>query len=137
MSALGLALVLLVPLALAGGIVSAVLTAVDAAQLAVSRHTLEKATAERPAAVRERVLHQHADAGRTLASVSLGRVLGETVMVTAIAAICFSAHAELRPGEGWALPLLATLVIAGFMALVMLAISPRTKIGRASCRERV
>ena len=129
MSALGLALVLLVPLALAGGIVSAVLTAVDAAQLAVSRHTLEKATAERPAAVRERVLHQHADAGRTLASVSLGRVLGETVMVTAIAAICFSAHAELRPGEGWALPLLATLLIAGLMALLMLAISPRT-IGR-------
>ena len=34
MSALSLALLLLVPLALVGGIVSAVLTAVDAAQLA-------------------------------------------------------------------------------------------------------
>ena len=100
MSALSLALLVLVPLALVGGIVSAVLTAVDAAQLAVSRGTLEKAVADQPAAARERVLHQHADSGRTLASVSLGRVLGETVMVTAIAAICFSAHAELRPGEG-------------------------------------
>ena len=129
MSALSLALVLLIPLALVGGIVSAVLTAVDAAQLSVSRGTLEKAVSDQPVAVRERVLHQHADSGRTLASVALGRVLGETVMVTAIAAISFSAHAELRPGEGWVLPLLATLLIAGLMALVMLAISPRA-IGR-------
>jgi CBS domain containing-hemolysin-like protein len=106
-----------------------VLTAVDAAQLAVSRGALEKAVADRPAAVRERVTHQHADAARTLASVSLGRVLGETVMVTAVTGIAFVVNTEHGLVEGWVLPLLAALLVSGLLALVMLAISPRT-IGR-------
>jgi CBS domain containing-hemolysin-like protein len=126
---MGLALLVLIPLAIGAGIVSAVLTAVDAAQLAVSRGALEKAVADRPAAVRERVTHQHADAARTLASVSLGRVLGETVMVTAVTGIAFVVNTEHGLVEGWVLPLLAALLVSGLLALVMLAISPRT-IGR-------
>ncbi|MBB5831302.1 hemolysin family protein [Brachybacterium aquaticum] len=122
-------LLVLIPLAIAAAIVSTVLTAADAAQVTASRGALEKALADHPADVRERVLHQHEDAARTLASVSLGRMLSETVMVTAVAGICFAIARDLGRDGDWVLPVLGTLLVAGLLGLIVLAISPRT-IGR-------
>lgn len=126
---LSTALLVLVPLVMLAGFVAAMLTAVDSAQLAVSRGGLEKAVADRPESVRARVLAQHADSRRTLASVVLGRVLAEVVMVASIAGIVFVAWDRLGLVGGWVLPLLVTLVIAGSLVLVVLALSPRA-IGR-------
>ncbi|MGP9536834.1 hemolysin family protein [Brachybacterium sp. AOP43-C2-M15] len=125
---LTLALLVLVPLVVLAGVVAAVLTAVDAAQMSVSRGVLEKALAERPVGVRERVLAQQADAARTLASVSLARMLAETVMVAAVAGIAVAVRDRLGY-SGLVLPGIATLAVAGVLVLIVLAISPRT-IGR-------
>ncbi|MGO3211165.1 MAG: hemolysin family protein, partial [Brachybacterium sp.] len=84
---LTLALFVLIPLIVASGVVAAMLTAVDAAQLSVSRGVLEKALSSRPESVRARVLAHREDAARTLASVSLGRMLAETVMVASVAGV--------------------------------------------------
>ena len=123
------ALLVLIPLIALAGAVSAVLTAVDAAQLSVSRTALEKAVAPRPAAVRDRVLAQQADTARTLASVSLGRMLAETVMVAAVAGVTVAVRDHVGH-SGLLLPGLATVVVAGLLMLLVLAISPRT-IGRS------
>ncbi|GAA1487621.1 hemolysin family protein [Brachybacterium sacelli] len=122
-------LLVLIPLGLVALVVAAVLTAVDAAHQAVSRGSLEKALADQPPAVRERVLTQHGDGPRTLASVSLGRMLAEAVTVASIAAITFLVFDRLGAESAWAVPLLITIVLAGLLLLVVLAISPRT-IGR-------
>src|SRR5699024_6947505 len=58
---LTLALLALIPLIVASGVVAAVLTAVDAAQLSVSRSVLDKALSTRPTPVRDRVLAQQED----------------------------------------------------------------------------
>ncbi|MDN5685409.1 MAG: hemolysin family protein [Brachybacterium sp.] len=122
-------LLVLIPLGLAGLVVAAVLTAVDAAHLAVSRGSLEKAVADQPGPVRARVLDQHGDGARTLASVSLGRMLAEAVTIASVAAITFLVFDQLGADSAWAVPLLITIVLAGLLLLVVLAISPRT-IGR-------
>ncbi|WP_193106816.1 hemolysin family protein [Brachybacterium sp. FME24] len=127
---LSTALLVLLPVGLASLVVAAVLTAVDAAYLAVSRSALEKTLAHRPEAVRTRVLSQHGDAPRTLASVSLGRVLCEAVMVASVAGLAFVAFDHLSGRDVWALPTLVTIVVSGVLLLVVLAISPRT-IGRS------
>jgi len=126
---LTLALAVLVPLIVLSGVVAAVLTAVDAAQLSVSRSALEKALTRRPESVRTRVLSQQADAARTLASVSLGRMLAETVMVAAVAGVTVAVRDHLGH-TGLVLPGIATVVVAGLLVLIVLAISPRT-IGRS------
>src|SRR5699024_12253054 len=84
---LTLALLALVPLIVASGVVAAVLTAVDAAQLSVSRSVLDKALSTRPTPVRDRVLAQQADTARTLASVSLGRLLAGPVLDAAVSVV--------------------------------------------------
>ncbi|MFC7458094.1 hemolysin family protein [Brachybacterium sp. GCM10030267] len=122
------ALLILTPLALAALVIAALLGAVDSAHLVVSRGTLEKAVGDRPAPVRDRVLAQHADAARTLASVALGRVLAETLAVVSVAGIAYTAL-DVPGAAGWVLPALVTVVIAGTLLLTVLAISPRA-IGR-------
>src|SRR5699024_11290417 len=89
------ALLALIPLILASGVVAAVLTAVDAAQLSVSRTVLDKALSSRPDPVRDRVLAQQEDTERTLASVSLGRMLAETVMVASVAGVTVAVRDHL------------------------------------------
>ncbi len=126
---LTLALLALIPLILASGVVAAVLTAVDAAQLSVSRTVLDKALSSRPDPVRDRVLAQQEDTERTLASVSLGRMLAETVMVASVAGVTVAVRDHLGH-SGLLLPGLATVVVAGLLVLIVLAISPRT-IGRS------
>ncbi|AXK45212.1 hemolysin family protein [Brachybacterium saurashtrense] len=125
---LTLALLALIPLIVASGVIAAVLTAVDAAQLSVSRSALEKALAGRSEAVRRRVLTHQADAARTLSSVSLGRMLAETVMVAAVAGVTVAVRDHLGH-TGLLIPGVATVVVAGVLVLIVLAISPRT-IGR-------
>lgn len=126
---LTLALCVLIPLIVASGVVAAVLTAVDSAQLSVSRGVLEKALASRPPDVRERVLAHQEDAARTLSSVSLARMLAETVMVASVAGVTVAVRDHLGH-EGLLLPGVATVVVAGLLVLIVLAISPRT-IGRS------
>ena len=123
---LSLALAVLLPLTALAALTAGMLAAVDAAHQAVSRSGLEKALAAKPTPVRARLLHQLADARRTLASVALGRMLSEVLMVASIAAIAFVARDQLGLGGGWALPLLTTLLLSGALVLVILAISPRT-----------
>ena len=123
---LSFALAVLIPLTALAALTAGMLTALDAAHEAVSRSSLEKALAGRPAPVRSRLLHQLADARRTLASVMLGRMLSEALMVSSVAGIVFVTWDVLSLGGGWALPLLATLVLSGALVLVILAISPRT-----------
>ena len=126
---LTLALLALIPLIVASGVVAAVLTAVDAAQLSVSRSVLDKALSTRPTPVRDRVLAQQEDTARTLASVSLGRMLAETVMVASVAGVTVAVRDHLGH-TGLMLPGIATVVVAGLLVLIVLAISPRT-IGRS------
>ena len=126
---LTLALSLLIPLIILAGVTAAVLTAVDAAQLSVSRSALEKMLATRPEPVRRRVLVQQADPARTLASVSLGRMLAETVMVGAVAGVTVAVRDHLGH-EGLLIPGVVTVAVAGLLVLIVLAISPRT-IGRS------
>ncbi|HJG91558.1 MAG TPA: CNNM domain-containing protein, partial [Brachybacterium massiliense] len=123
---LSLALAVLIPLTALAALTAGMLAALDAAHEAVSRSSLDKALAGRPAPVRSRLLHQLADARRTLASVMLGRMLSEALMVSSVAGIVFVTWDVLSLGGGWALPLLATLVLSGALVLVILAISPRT-----------
>ncbi|WP_422114680.1 hemolysin family protein [Brachybacterium sp. UNK5269] len=120
------ALLVLIPLILLAGVVAATLTAVDAAQLSVSRTALEKAVATHPAAVRARVLGQHSDRARTLAAVSMARMLTEAVMVAAVAALTVVVWDQLGLPGGWPLTLLATVLIAAVLVLVVLTVSPRT-----------
>jgi CBS domain containing-hemolysin-like protein len=126
---LTLALLVLIPLIVLSGVTAAVLTAVDAAQLSVSRGALEKALNAHPDAVGRRVLSQQVDAARTLASVSLGRMLAETVMVASVAGVTVAVRDHLGH-TGLLLPGIATVVAAGMLVLIVLAISPRT-IGRS------
>ena len=125
----GAALLVLIPLAVLGAVNSAFLSAADAARYAVSRSALEKALGAHPLPVRERVLAQHADSARTLASIALGRMLSEVLMVAAVAGIAFSLQSHVGLSGGWWLPVLVTVVVAGLLVLVVLAISPRA-IGR-------
>src|SRR5699024_8685634 len=127
---LTLALLALIPLIVASGVVATVLTAVDAAQLSVSRSVLDKALSTRPTPVRDRVLAQQEDTARTLASVSLGRMLAETVMVASVAGVTVAVRDHLGH-TGLMLPGIATVVVAGLLVvLVRPACSPRT-IGRS------
>ncbi|MDN5819922.1 MAG: hemolysin family protein [Brachybacterium sp.] len=126
---LTLALLTLIPLIAVSGVVAAMLTAVDAAQLSASRSVLEKALASRPETVRARVLAQQEDTARTLASVSLGRMLAETVMVASVAGVTVAVRDHLGH-SGLLVPGIATVVVAGLLVLIVLAISPRT-IGRS------
>lgn len=126
---LTLAVLVLIPLIVLSGVVAAMLTAVDAAQLSVSRGVLEKALSSRPEPVRARVLAHREDAARTLASVSLGRMLAETVMVASVAGVTVAIRDHLGH-TGLLLPGIATVVVAGLLVLIVLAISPRT-IGRS------
>ena len=120
------ALLVLMPVIVAAGVVAAVLTAVDAAQLSVSRSALEKAVASQPDAVRDRVLAQHSDSHRTLAAVSMARMLAEAVMVAAVTALVFLGWDELALPGDWPLALLTTVLIAAGLVLVVLTVSPRT-----------
>ncbi|WP_114854882.1 hemolysin family protein [Brachybacterium sp. YJGR34] len=123
-------LLVLIPIALAAAALSGVLSAVETALLSVSRGALEKAAGGRPAAVRDRVLAQYGDGARTLASVSLGRMLAEVVMVAAVTGIALLVWERFAlPGPRF-LPLLAAVLLAAVMVLVVLAISPRTIGGR-------
>lgn len=126
---LTLALLVLISLIVLSGVVAAVLTAVDAAQLSASRSVLEKALSSRPESVRTRVLAHQEDTARTLASVSLGRMLAETVMVASVAGVTVAVRDHLGH-SGLVLPGIATVVVAGLLVLIVLAISPRT-IGRS------
>src|SRR5699024_5689582 len=94
-----------------------------------SRSVLDKALTSRPEQVRERVRIQQEDTARTLASVSLGRMLAETVMVASVAGVTVAVRDHLGH-TGLVLPGLATVVVAGLLVLIVLAISPRT-IGRS------
>ncbi|MEE1617281.1 hemolysin family protein [Brachybacterium sp. J153] len=122
------ALLILIPLAAAALVLAAVLTAVDAAHLSVSRSALERDSAELPEAVRARVLDQHTDSARTLAAVSLGRTLAEAVGLIAITAASFLGLGATGV-EGWVLPALLALAISALLLLIIAAASPRT-IGR-------
>src|SRR5699024_7958676 len=124
-----LALLALIPLIVASGVVAAVLTAVDPSQLSVSRSVLDKALSTRPTPVLDWMLAQQAHTARTLASVSLGRMLAETVMVASEACVTVAVRDHLGH-TGLMLPGIATVVVAGLLVLIVLAISPRT-IGRS------
>lgn len=114
---------ILIPVAIVGLVIGAVLTAADSALAATTRSALERALEDRPASVRRRVLHQHEDSHRTLAAVSLGRILAEAVMAVAITALVFLWL------DGWVVPVLVSLAIASVMLFIGLSVSPRT-IGR-------
>lgn len=114
---------ILIPVAVLGLVLGAVLTAADSALAATTRSALERALEDRPARVRRRVLHQHADSHRTLAAVSLGRILAEALMAVAITALVYLWL------EGWVVPVLVSLAIASVMLFIGLSVSPRT-IGR-------
>lgn len=124
-----LMLVVLIPLAVVALVIASLLAAVDAAHLSVSRGSLEKTVATAPAGVRTRVLGQHADSARTLASVALGRTIAEVVAVSSVAGVSFTLLREEAGLTGWVLPSLATVLISVVTLFVILAISPRA-IGR-------
>lgn len=116
-------LLVLIPLAVLGVVVGASLTAADAALLAISRVALERALEDKPERLRRRVLHQHDDAPPTLAAIGLGRVMADAVMAVAITAIVFETL------DGWVLPTLLSILIAGVGSFLAVSVSPRT-LGR-------
>lgn len=118
-------LLVLIPLAVLGMVCGGLLSAADAALLGTSRAALERhlEEAEVPERVRRRVLHQHEDAPHTLAAISLGRVISESIMAVAITAIVFETM------DGWVLPTLISVAIAVVGSFLVVSVSPRT-VGR-------
>lgn len=116
-------LFVLIPLAVLGMALGALLTAAEVALLWNSRGGLERALTDTPERLRRRVLHQHDDANRTMAAISLGRVMSEALMAVAITAIVFERI------DGWVLPTLVSIAIAGVASFIWMSVSPRT-IGR-------
>lgn len=116
-------LFVLIPLALLGMALGALLSAVDAALLSTSRLTLERALEDRSERIRRRVMHQYDDARHTMSAISLGRVIGEALMAVAVTAIVFERM------DGWVWPTLVAILIAGAASFIWMSVSPRT-LGR-------
>ncbi len=118
-------LLVLIPLALVGMILGALLTAADSALLSTSRVALERALEEkdRPERLRRRVLRQHDDSRHTMAAITLGRMLSEAIVAVAITAIVFERM------EGWVVPTLISIAVAGVASFIWVSVSPRT-LGR-------
>lgn len=114
---------ILIPVAMVGLVIGAVLTAADSALAATTRSALERALEERPEGLRRRVLRQHEDSRRTQAAVGLGRILAEAVMAVAVTALVFLWL------DGWVVPVLVALAISSIGLFIGLSASPRT-IGR-------
>ncbi len=113
---LGVAALLAVSYAILAG-------AAEAAMHAASKHSLERALENAPDRKRSVVLAFHADAHTTLRTLTLGRVMAETVYVVLLTVIL----RELLDGI-W-LPLILAVVIGTLISFGMSSVAPRT-IGR-------
>jgi len=120
----------LVPLAILGVAGAAVFTAADAATLSVSRAGLERALEDRPDRLRRRVMHQHDDASRVFATVTMGRILSEALFAVSVAGIAF----ELL--DGWVVPLVVAVLAVWAISFIAVSVSPRT-LGRRSPESTV
>ena len=117
------ALEFLIPVALTAIVTAIALGAADAAMSTISRQALERALEDAPASKRERLLAYFDDAHRSLAVLSLGRVLAETTYAVAITAYMFEKI------DGLWIPLVLAITVTGLVSFIAASASPRT-IGR-------
>ncbi|MCS6710762.1 HlyC/CorC family transporter [Brachybacterium sp. EF45031] len=113
----------LLPLALLGLVLGALLSAADAALLATNRARLDRELDDRPERIRRRALRQYDDAPRTFASITLGRIASEVLLVVGITGMIFALIDR---------DLVATLVallVSVTVAFLGVSVSPRT-LGR-------
>ncbi|GAA1331799.1 hemolysin family protein [Brachybacterium rhamnosum] len=124
---------LLTPLALAalavlGAVVAAVLAAADSAHRSVTRQDVTGVLEEEPDEAAAQVRRQYEDAGRTLASVGIGTVLGETLATGAATA------ALVLVLEGWVLPLIIGVLGSALVLFCAASVAGRTVGRRRSAR---
>ena len=118
---------LLLPVALLAVIFGICFAAIEAALLATSRQGLERGFEElnTAAKTKQRILKYHEDSARTLAAISLGKVLADTTW-----AVIFTAYLFERI-EGLWLPLILSVVVTALVSFIAVSVSPRT-LGRRS-----